>query len=116
MSFQTNIQKWVSIDNELKRLNDKIKDLRNEKNNVATDIYSYVHSQNLNDSTIKISDGNIKFNTVKQYSPLSIKHVENCLNKCISNKESCQRIINYIKENRDVKYLNDIKRYYTKVK
>jgi hypothetical protein len=38
MSFENNIQKWVSIDNEIKRLNEKLKGLRDEKNGLNTQI------------------------------------------------------------------------------
>ena len=34
MSFEQNIQQWVSIDNQMKTLNDKMKELRGQKNNL----------------------------------------------------------------------------------
>ena len=34
MGFEQNIQQWVSIDNQMKTLNDKIKELREQKNNL----------------------------------------------------------------------------------
>jgi hypothetical protein len=35
MSFEQQIQQWVAIDNQMKILNDNIKELRNKKNNIS---------------------------------------------------------------------------------
>ena len=35
MSFETNIQTWVMLDNQIKVHNDKIKQLREEKNAIG---------------------------------------------------------------------------------
>ena len=34
MSFEESIQKWVSLDNQLRSLHDKTKQLREDKNNI----------------------------------------------------------------------------------
>ena len=34
MSFEGQIQQWVSLDNQLKQLNEKVKDLRDKRNNL----------------------------------------------------------------------------------
>ena len=38
MSFETNIQSWVSLDNELKILNNKTRELREKRNLVSDSI------------------------------------------------------------------------------
>jgi hypothetical protein len=112
MSLEENIKKWVSIDNQLKTLNDKTKELREMKNNTEQTILDYVESKNMNNATVNISDGKLKFVSTKQTAPLTLKYVEECLSQCIKNEDQVKRIMEYIKETREVKYVPDIKRTY----
>jgi hypothetical protein len=112
MSLEENIKKWVSIDNQLKTLNDKVKELRETKNNTEEIILEYVETKKMNNATINISDGKLKFISTKQTAPLTLKYVEECLSECIKNEEQVTIIMNHIKESREVKYTPDIKRIY----
>ena len=113
MSFETNIKQWVGYDNQIKELNDKIKSLREKKNYLSNDILNYVNDKEINDSIVKISDGKLKFTSVKVQPPLTFKFVESCLGEIISEEEKVKQIINYIKEKRETKYVEEIKRFYT---
>jgi hypothetical protein len=111
MSFEENIKKWVALDNQVKTLNERTKQLREEKNNLEEGIMGYVETNNLNNATVNISDGKLRFISTKQTAPLTLKHVEECLNKCIINKNQVEQIMKIIKDSREVKYTADIKRY-----
>ena len=65
MSFEGQIQQWVSIDNQLKQLNDKTKDLREKRNVLEQNITTYATNNNLSNSTVQISDGRLKFTNTK---------------------------------------------------
>ena len=47
MSFEENIKKWVLIDNQIKILNEKVRSLRSNRENVNDSIQEYVKSQEL---------------------------------------------------------------------
>ena len=113
MSFEENIQKWVSLDNQLRSLHDKTKQLREDKNNIDNGIIKYVDTHNLQNSVVKITDGKLKFTMVKQTNPLTLKYVDECLGKCIKNPEQVKLIMNFIKDSRASKNIPDIKRFYT---
>ena len=113
MSFEKNIKEWVKYDNEIKELNKKIKDLRNIKMDITTNIMNYVNENNINDSTIKISDGNLRFANVKVQSPLTYKYIEECLLEIINDDTKVKQIITYIKNKRESKYVEEIKRFYS---
>jgi hypothetical protein len=110
--FQENIKKWVQLDSQLKVINDKAKDVRTQRNELSDDIFDFVETNNLSASTIKISDGKLKFAQTKQTAPISLGFLENCLSEIIKNEEQVTKIMEYIKQQREVKYVADIKRVY----
>ncbi len=112
MSLEENIKKWVSIDNQLKTLTEKTREVRELKNNTEQVILDYVETKKMNNATINISDGKLRFVSTKQTAPLTLKYVEECLSNCIKNEEQVVTIMNYIKESREIKYVPDIKRTY----
>jgi hypothetical protein len=112
MSFETNIQQWVSIDNQLKNFNDKIKELKEKKSILTETINSYIETNSLSNSTIQISDGQLKFIKTKETQPLTFKYLEKCLREIITNEEQVTQIIEYIKNKREVSYTSEIKRVY----
>jgi hypothetical protein len=112
MSFETNIQQWVSIDNQIKTLSDRMKELKEKKNILGENINEYVETNSLGNSVIQISDGQLKFTKNKETQPLTFKYLEKCLNEIINNEEQVKQILEYIKEKREVKYVSEIKRFY----
>jgi hypothetical protein len=112
MSFETNIQQWVSIDNQIKQLNDKMKELKEKKNILTENINTYVDTNNLSTSTVQISDGQLKFIKIKETQPLTFKYLEKCLHEIIKNEEQVNKILEYIKNKREVSYNSEIKRLY----
>lgn len=112
MSFEQNIQQWVSIDNQIRTLNDKLKELREKKHGLTENINHHIEETNLTNATIKISDGQLKFIKIKETQPLTFKYLETCLSEIIKNEDQVQKIIEYIKNKREVKSVSDIKRLY----
>jgi hypothetical protein len=101
------IQNWVSLDNQIKILNEKLRELREEKNSLSDKL---MNDFELN-TTIQISDGRIKFTKTKITSPITLKYVDKCLNEVISNKDQVDKILEYIKQKREIEYVNEIKRF-----
>ena len=111
---QESIKAWVEIDNELKVLNNKARELREERKDIQEEIMEYVETNKLSNATVNISDGQLKFANVRQQSALTYTHVKNCLMDCIQDEENVKKIMKYIKQKREVKYVPDIKRSYKK--
>jgi hypothetical protein len=112
MSFEDSVKSWVQIDNQMKLLQEKVKELRDKKNDVEFQIYNYAEDNNLQNAVIEISDGKLKFSETKSTSPLSLKYVEKCLHEIVSDENVVKQIMNYIKEHREVKVDSSIKRSY----
>ena len=112
MSFEQQIQQWVSIDNQMKILNDKLKELRDKKNTISEEINTHIENTQLSNASVKLSDGQLKFIRVKETQQLTFKYLETCLSEIIKNEEQVKKIVEYIKNKREVKYVPEIKRLY----
>ena len=113
MSFENQIQQWVLLDNQLKQLNEKVKDLRYKRNDLEENITTYASENNLSNATVKISDGKLKFTNTKVQEPITFKYLETCLREIIKNEDQVTKIVDYVKNKREVKYVPEIKRLYT---
>ena len=106
---EKSIIEWVRIDNNIKLLNEKIKEQRLKRKYLAKNI-----SETLENKIIKINNETIKRIEHKYTPPLTIGYVETCLNKFIRDETSIDIIMGYIKDNRPYKTEYDIKRFNNK--
>ena len=111
MSFENQIQQWVSLDNQLKQLNEKTRDLREKRNTLEEKITNYATSNNLSNATVEISDGKLKFVNTKVQEPLSYKYLEKTLSEIIKNETQVKLIMDHIKQKRSSKFVPEIKRF-----
>tara|TARA_Y100000022_G_scaffold155743_1_gene137952 strand:- start:5313 stop:5657 length:345 start_codon:yes stop_codon:yes gene_type:complete len=110
--FQNNIQSWVSLDNRIKNLSQQVKNLRSQRNTLTSNIFTYAESNNLENAIIQITDGKLKFQNVKQTSPLTFRLVQETLLEFFDDNVT-EKIIDRLKNKRDTKYSYDIKRTYS---
>lgn len=111
MSFENKIQQWVQIDNQVKKLNDQVKQLREQRNSLETNLTSYVKTNNITDTSIKINNDKIKFVDTKVPEPLTFKYLEKTLGEIINNQTQVQAIMEHIKQKRTFKIVPEIKRF-----
>ena len=112
MEFEKSIKEWVKVDDQLKILSKKQKELREKRNTLNDSINYYIETNKLNNSVIKISDGSLKYNSTKNAQPLTFRYIRECLSNCISNEENVEQLMEYIKNHREIKVSNELKRYY----
>ena len=114
MLLEESIQDWIKMDNELKKLNEQIKLIRDKKNSISSNIITYVENNKLSNNQIKIANEKIKFIQTNISPPITFKYLESCLNDIIKNENQVKQIIEYIKHKREPKKQLEIKRYYDK--
>lgn len=118
MAVIESVKNWVRIDNEIKGLNDKIKELRDERRTSEVALRSWADPLMAQGkkATINISDGKLRFVETKQVSPLTLKYVEERLIACLgeAQRAAVEQIMNDIKENREYKLVQEVKRVYNK--
>lgn len=111
MSFESQIQQWVSIDNQLKQINDRARELRDKRNTLEQNITSYAASNNLSNATVKISDGKLKFTNSRVPEPLTFKYLEKTLGEVIKSETQVKTIMEHVKQKRVIKVVPEIKRF-----
>lgn len=112
--FQESIREWVSIDNQIRDLSQKARELRERRQSLSSTIMSIGEREGYGDATINITDGKLKLANVRTIGGLTLKYVEQCLKECIDDHQQVEKLMEYIKENRPVKEGRDIKRFVDK--
>jgi hypothetical protein len=110
-NFENKIKSWVSLDNEIKILNERLKELREDKKELSLGILSYARENNFSNSTIQISDGKLRFVNTKIQQPLTFNYLEKSMSDIIKNEDQVKRIIDHIKNSRENKTIFEIKRF-----
>ena len=110
-TFEQKIQRWVSLDNQIKSYAEKINELREAKTRVNEEILEHVEKNNLDKATVQITGGRLRFVKSRVANPLSFKYIEKTLATIISNPTQVNQIVDVLKENRDIKTVTEIKRY-----
>ena len=111
-TFEEQIKNWIIYDNQLKMLSEKIKEIRDKKTTLNTNIMKHISTNNLFNSTIRISDGNLRFVNNKITTPLTFKYLEKSLGEILQNDTKLKQMIEQIKSKREVTVIPEIKRIY----
>lgn len=80
-SHVESIQEWVDIDNKLLKHKEETKDLIERKKELETDILLYVEENKLDNLSLSITDGTIKFAKKTQTQILSIRTIKLIIEK-----------------------------------
>jgi len=112
MNFEQTTQQWLLLDNQIKIYNEKIKELRTKRDNIEEKLSQHALSNNLTNSPIKTTDGKLRFVNAKITCPLTFKYLEKSLGEIIKNSQQVTAIMNHIKNNRECKFVLELKRYY----
>jgi hypothetical protein len=113
--FTEQVKKWVLLDTQLKMVHEKVKTMREEKNTLGIKICSHLEKSGNAHRKIMIHDGNLKMYEKKDYSPLTFSFLEQHLGKIMTDPQQVEFVIQYLKEQREIKTTSDIKRNYKEI-
>jgi hypothetical protein len=99
--FKRDVTRWLSIDQEIKDLNKKVKSLRDEKNKqLEPKITLFMVHNNIKD--LNTESGKLKCSEKQTKSGLSSKHIRDNLSKILSN-DVVDKAMDEILNNRTIK-------------
>lgn len=112
-SIEENLAEWVEIDNQIKKLNERLNVLKDRRKTICDNIFE---NDNVEADKIiaNLPDSKLKVVKTKVTQSLTFSYLENCLNEIITSPEQVETIINHIKSSRNVEYVSELKRIYNK--
>lgn len=116
LSLEQRIQRWVHLDNELKQLNERMRELRESRNMMESSILTHVSENNLSHATVRIKDGTLKFAfNVRQPPALTLSFLNEALAECCSPQQA-EAIMQHVRVRRDAaaKHVPEIRRIHCK--
>lgn len=116
LSLEQRIQRWVQLDNELKQLNERMRELRESRNAMESSILTHVAEQNLSHATVRIKDGTLRFAfNVRQPPALTLSFLNEALAECCPPQQAAS-IMQHVRAKRDAaaKLVPEIRRNYSK--
>jgi hypothetical protein len=112
LSLEQRIQRWVHLDNELKQLNERTRELRESRNVMESSILTHVAEHNLSHATVRIKDGTLKFAfNVRQPPALTLSFLNEALAECCPPQQAAT-IMQHVraKRNTATKLITEIRR------
>merc|ERR1712224_104181 len=92
--FKESVVEWVRIDDEIRSLNKKARELKATKKEYEQFILSYM--ENINENIIAISDGKLRRNVSQTKAALKHETIQNALVDFTSNTEEAFKLTQYI--------------------
>ena len=115
-NFDKNILDWVKCDDEIKKNNEVIKELRLKKDSLETNIIEFIKENELDDNIFNISslDTKLKLNKTITKESISYKFLENTFMKFFKESESdcikSKELLEFIKNTRECSDKYSLKR------
>ena len=106
------IKRWVQLDTQLKVINERTKLMRDERGRLSGEICMDLNSAGISKQKIILPDGDLKVYEKKDYSPLTFGFLEQHLGTIMSDPQQVSYVIDYLKQKREIKCSNDLKRTY----
>jgi predicted nucleic acid-binding Zn-ribbon protein len=97
--FKKKVQIWLKLDNDVKRLNDALKERRKKKNKLNEEIMEFMDKYHFDD--LNTDKGIIKYKKSSVKTPLSQKIIKEKLNELFENDDNTKEKINDIFDNRE---------------
>jgi hypothetical protein len=106
--IKEHIKEWLGIDNEMKVLQQELKNRRQRKKELTDSLVSVLKETGIDGWDTK--DGKLEYCKTKTKSALNKQHIKEALLKFISNPDEVETMTAFIFDSRGVKEKESIKR------
>ena len=98
--FITSVKKYLEVDDILKEIKEKTKQLTNEKKNYEDFILDYLKS--IDEKVIDVQDGKLRRNISKTQAPLKKEYIQKTLAEILNDMNKATMITDKIVNNRPI--------------
>ena len=106
--FKNKVLKWLAIDDQIREMRAKSKDLTKQKKEHEEFILSFL--ENVGEKELAVSDGKLRRNVSKSKKPISKEWIQKSLNQLIQDKTKANTITDHIINNRETVERVNLKR------
>lgn len=107
-NLTNSVKEWFLIDEEMKKLKERIKQLTERKKELSTGLMKDMKHNNIDE--LKTSNGKLVHTERKVRGSITKKYLSSCFDKFINDNEMREKLLNYIFESREIKMVENIKR------
>ena len=108
--FERDMRKWAILDNKIRASNQELKTMRSQKAEIGSTICEFMKTKGLENKKVDTGDSIISFYEKNEYPALTFGYIEKCLGEIISDKDKVAIIIKHLKDKREIKKSNDLRR------
>ncbi len=98
--FRKNVLKWVDIDDSLRAIRAKVKELSDEKKKFEEEILSYLGK--VEEDGVALKDGKLSKYVSKSKEPLNKDTIQKSLVECIGDSNKASQLTEHIINNRKI--------------
>lgn len=111
-SFKKNVKKWLAIDDEIRNIRARTKELTNEKKDFEDNILK--HLEVVKEKEFLVPGGKLRKNVYKTKAPLTKESIQKALTDIIKDKTQATSMTDHIIKSRPIVERTNLKR--TKIK
>jgi hypothetical protein len=106
--FKDLVITWVEIDDNIRKLNAQLKELKDDKKQYEQSVLQYLES--IGENVIDISDGKLRRNVSKTKGALKQELIQSALTDCTNDPDKAVQMTNYIMNKRPIVERINLKR------
>ncbi len=98
-AFRDNVLRWVEIDDDIRSIRAKVKELNDEKKQYEEQIISYLNK--VDEESIVIKDGKLSKSVSKSQAPLKKENIHKSITELVGDSTKAMAITEHILNNRE---------------
>lgn len=106
--FKKKVLKWLEIDDEIRSMRAKSKELTNDKKQYEESILSFL--ENVGEKELNVKDGKLRRNVSKTKAPLNKASIQKALTEIVKDKTKADAMTDHIINSRPVVERVNLKR------
>lgn len=112
--FTDHVKNYVVYDSQLKKIQEKTQEIRTKREHASRQIVQFLQTTGNAHKKVSVHDSDLRIVEKKDYSPLTFSFLEENLGKIIPDANQVQQVIEFLKQQRQIKVSTIIKRNYHK--
>ena len=110
--FKEKVKKWLEYDDEIRILQNAIKDRRQKKNNLTPEVIEFMKNHEIADLNTK--DGKIRCTVSNRKKTLTQKDIKHKLLGYFKNEDKGEKCVDYVFGNREMQEIMNLRRTFKK--